>query len=394
MRATVVVWLSLVCCLVPAGIATGSSPDLTPLVQALRRVGPEGKGHVAATSAWAELTEQAGATDLPIILSGMDGAGPLAVNWLRAAVDTVAERQLRDGGSLPTAALERFLSDERHNPRARRLAYEWITRVDAGAPDRLIPGMLDDPSLELRRDAVARLLAAAKKSAEQKQKTEALATYRQALDAARDLDQVKEITEALDELGQGVDLPHHYGFVQDWQLLGPFDNRDGNGFDAVYPPEESIDFKASYDTPEGTLTWKPHRTDHEYGIVDLNKAIGKHMGVAGYAAAVFHSERGGPIEIRVGSENAVKIFLNGELLASSEAYHANEAIDQYAGSGELRPGRNLILIKVCQNEMTVEWAQDWKFQLRACDASGKAVLSTDRPKPNPPAKKEATQSKG
>ena len=109
------------------------------------------------------------------------------------------------------------------------------------------------------------------------------------------------------------------------------------------------------------------------------------MGAAGYAAAEFLSDRGGPIELHVGSENAVKIWLNGELLASAEAYSSNVAIDQYVGRGQLKPGRNLILVKVCQNEMTVDWAQNWKFQLRPCDSSGKAVLSTDRPPPKSPA---------
>ena len=55
-------------------------------------------------------------------------------------------------------ALEKFLVDRRHAPRSRRLAYEWLVRVDPAAADRLLPGMLDDPSLELRRDAVAQLL--------------------------------------------------------------------------------------------------------------------------------------------------------------------------------------------------------------------------------------------
>ena len=56
-------------------------------------------------------------------------------------------------------------------------------------------------------------------------------------------------------------------------------------------------------------------------------------------------------------------------------------MDQYVGAGELQAGRNLILLKLCQNEQTEEWAQDWKFQLRVCDATGKAVLATNRARP-------------
>ena len=127
------------------------------------------------------------------------------------------------------------------------------------------------------------------------------------------------------------------------------------------------------------MSWAPHHTDDEYGEVDLNKAIGKHMGAAAYAVAEFLSDRAQPCELRVGSGNAVKIWLNGKLLFSAEAYHANDTMDQYVGRGELKQGRNVILIKVCQNEQTEDWAQDWKFQLRVCDPLGKAILSTDRP---------------
>ncbi len=388
-------WLWLLIALVSATPALAQSPDLAPLVDSLRKVAPEGQGHREASYAWAELTSKAGADDLPVILDGMDGASPLAENWLRAAVDAIAERQVQAAGTLPLDALEKFLAEQEHNPRARRLAYEWIARVDKAAPERLIPGMLDDPSLELRRDAVARLITQAEKAVASSDNAQALSSYQTALGSARDLDQVKAIIEALDKLGHPVDVPHHFGFLVDWKLIGPFDNRGGKGFNEVYPPEEKVDFEASYETPDGQRSWQTHHTDGEYGEVDLNKALGKHMGVAGYAAAEFSSDDRQDVDIRIGSENAVKLWLNGKPLLAAEAYHANSAIDQYVGQGQLQPGRNVILLKVCQDEQTVDWAQSWAFQLRVCDASGKAVYSTDRgpaqPKPKKPAADNAAR---
>lgn len=383
---------SMVAASLPSG-ATAQTTELTTYVESLRRVRPEGVGHREASYAWGQLVEQADAESLPTILAGMDGAGPLAENWLRAAVDAVAEKQVQKSGKLPVDRLEKFLAHKNHNPKARRLAYEWIARVDKDAHERLIPGMLDDPSLELRREAVTRLVTAAAASAKDSQKEDAKETYRKALVAARDLDQVKAITEALAELDAPVDLPHHYGFIVDWQLIGPFDNRGGKGFNTAFPPEEGIDLAASYEGSAGSVHWKPHHTDHEYGEVDLNKALGKHMGVAGYAMAVFESDREQPVELRIGSENANKVWLNGEKLCEAEAYHANSAIDQYTGRGVLKKGKNVILVKVCQDEQTVDWAQNWVFQLRVCDATGKAVHAQDRGPANPkPKKAEATIS--
>jgi hypothetical protein len=167
----------------------------------------------------------------------------------------------------------------------------------------------------------------------------------------------------------------------DWKLIGPFDNHGGKGFDKAYPPETAIDLAGNYDGTDGTVRWMSHQTDDENGFVDLNKALGKHMGAAGYAMAEFHSDAQRPADLRLGTESANKIWLNGKLLTWAAVYHANLKMDQYVGRGLLQAGRNVILLKVCQNEQTEEWAQDWKFQLRVCDSSGKAILSTDRPGP-------------
>lgn len=59
----------------------------------------------------------------------MDDANDLAANYLRSAVDAIADRELAAGRKLPQSDLEKFLAEKQHNPRARRLAYELIARV-------------------------------------------------------------------------------------------------------------------------------------------------------------------------------------------------------------------------------------------------------------------------
>ena len=371
--------------------ARAQSESVPQLLDTLRKVQREGKGNQSAARAWAELTARADVEQLPTILAALDGADPLAANWVRAAADAVAERQLQRGGKLPIAALEKFLHEKQHNPRARRLAFEWIARADATAPDRLIPAMLDDPALELRRDAVARVLTVAETALKDQKNDVALSAYQKALASARDLDQVKLVTEALAKLDHPVDLARHFGFIVDWKLVGPFPNSSGKGYDTVYPPESLVDLMASYEGSDGKVAWIAHHTDDEYGNVDLNKALGKHMGVAAYVAAEFTSDRARPADLRLGSQNAIKIWLNGKLLATAESYHANGVMDQYVGRGELKAGRNVILLKICQNEQTEEWAQDWKYQFRVCDELGTAILSTDRPGPRVAVKQAAAK---
>src|SRR5436190_7898869 len=79
--------------------------DPAPLIAKLKAVAAEGKGNREATAAWQELAK-ADAAQAPAIIAGLDGAGPLAQNYLRAAVDAICQRTLQGGGKLPVEALE------------------------------------------------------------------------------------------------------------------------------------------------------------------------------------------------------------------------------------------------------------------------------------------------
>ena len=347
-------------------------------VRTLLSVGPQGKGNAAAAAAWKEITAK-GPEQLPELLAALDEAKPLAANWIRGAIDAIAGKAVREKRELPRKEIEAFVLDRSHAPRARRLAFEWLARVDDTAADRLIPGMLNDPSTEFRRDAVDRLLDEAK-AIPAKDSLAKIRTFRQALTGARDKDQVATIAEALKKLGEPVDLPAHFGFITRWQVIGPFDNRDKRGFDVAYPPEKEINLSAKYPGKKGTVSWRDHSTDDDYGMVDMNKAIAKHMGAAGYAYAVLISKQEQTVDLRLNSLCAVKLWLNGKLLASHEVYHAgsNDGFDRYINRVTLRPGKNTILVKCLQNEQEDSWAQNWDFQLRVCDATGTAIAAAKR----------------
>ena len=346
--------------------------EVARLVGRIRAVEAEGKGNVEASAASQQLA-RLGPDALLAVLDAMDGAGPIASNWLRAAVDTIAERSLAQGEALPRAKMETFVLDRRHPGLVRRLAYEWLARVDPSAPDRLIPGMLEDPAVELRRDAVARELEATQKLLEEGKEPDAIAAYKKLFPFSRDEDQVKLIAKFLEEKGEPVDLTKHFGYVQEWRLIGPFDNTDKKGYDLAYPPEKEVDYTAEYKGKASTVRWLEHSTPHTYGVVDFNKVLGKNKGAIAYAAAEMESEAARPVHIRASSHNAVKIWLNGQLLFSCNAYHRGVSMDQFQTRGMLRAGRNTILIKVCEDEQPEDWAQEWMFQLRVCDETGGGI---------------------
>jgi hypothetical protein len=359
-------------------VQAAPSDDLAKNLQTIRAVAAEGDGNKEAALAWRALVKSP-ARDIPGILAAFDEANPLAVNYLRSAVETIAQRELDKGDKLPAADLENFIGDTKHDPRARRLAYELIAGVDPTAGERIIPGLLNDPSVEFRRDAVARLLEQAPKRLADGDKDAARSLLVDALSGARDEDQVKAVKEQLQALGEKVDLPRHFGFLMSWRLVAPFDNTGKKGLAAIYPPEKDLNFSAKYESKDGKeIAWVEHTTKDENGIVDLAKALGPFKGAVAYAAAEFQSDERRAVDFRLGTPNSWKVWLNGDLIFAREEYHRGMNLDQYRMRGTLRPGKNAILIKVCQNEQTEDWAQRWQFQFRVCDAAGTAILSADR----------------
>ena len=345
------------------------SADPTAVLKAIHAVQKEGVGNKAATQAVKTLSA-AEADAIPAVLKGFTGASPLAANYLRSAVEAIADRQLADGAKLPAGQIEELVWDRSADPRARRLGYELLLRVDKSAEKRIIPEMLLDPSPEFRRDAVARLIMMADEISAD---PAAVKTYQQALSGATDSDQVKHIAAALKKFGKDVDLAGHYGFLTSWRIIGPFNNEGLVGFDKPSPPEEKLDLDAKLAGQRGEVAWDEIGTEHAYGILDIAKSIAPHKGAVMYLTTTFESGDADDIQFRFGTPNAWKIWLNGELLFGRDEYHRGMGIDQYQVGGKLKAGRNVILVKLCQNEQKDSWAQRYQLQLRVCHSSGIAV---------------------
>ena len=358
--------------------APGVSPDLARDIQAIRAVGSEGRGNVEATAALRRLAALGGEA-LPGLLAGMDGAGPLAANWLRGAVETIADREPAGGTNSTVPALGRFLLETRNDARARALAFELLSRADPATADKLLAGMLNDPSPDLRHGAVRKLVEQAAQTLAGGNKAGARVLLGQALASARQAAQIDAIATQLRDLGEPVDLPATFGFLMRWHVIGPFDSTGGAGFAHAYPPEERLDSNAQYDGKLGPVKWRDYTTTNEHGAIDMNQPFTPLKAAAAYAWTEFFSEADQDVELRLASENAWKLWLNGGLVFGQNEYHLQKAIDQYVMNVRLRRGPNTILVKVCQNEQTEDWAGGWDFHLRICDRTGATIRAAAPP---------------
>ncbi len=359
--------------------ATRTEAQLAPPMMRIKAIGKEGAGNPAAAQAWKELTNQ-GPEVLTEVLAALDDATPIAANYLRSAVEAIADKALANGKPLPKDKLEAFIRATRHAGAGRRLAYDLLVRIDPTTPGRLLPGMLDDPGAELRRDAVAVLVKDAAARLDKGDKDGALTVYRKALGHARDREQVKLLAKQLKSLGVEADLLKHFGYVTRWMVIGPFDNTDGTGFHKTFPPEKGVDVKAAYRGKDDKEVRWAEQTANKDGEIDFNKLYGEQKGVTAFAYAVVESPAERAMEVRAESNDAIRIYLNGKEIFAREEYHHGTRMDQHIGRGVLKAGRNTILIKVCQNEQSDDWARLWSFRLRVCDAIGGAVPLTQEVK--------------
>ncbi len=359
-----------------AGMVQSAKADVADAIATIQAIGPRGEGQQAAVTAAEEL-QAADASALVEILNALNSANPLAANWLRVSFESIADRTVKSGAEFPQQDVLGFFANHDNDPTARRLAYEWAITVEPALEEQIVPEVLNDPSSDMRRDAVTRLLEQASDLRAEERPFEAVLIYKKALTGATDDDQVRAIVGPLEELGHPVDVCHHFGFLTEWTLVGPFDNTDMGGFDVAYGPETSFDLTATYEGQLGPVTWETFKTEDSYGVLDIAALTEPHKGAITYAYTEFDSAVEQPVQFRLASWNAWKLWVNGELLFAREEYHRGMYFDQYIVEGALQPGVNQILLKVCQNEQTEEWAQSWQFQFRVCEQSGRAIYPMD-----------------
>ena len=351
--------------------------DVKELAATVNAIGLDGSGYPEAVVAVESLSKLESDAVLEI-LGSFDDDNPIAANWLRGAVESVAENARKQDKTLADEKLVAFIQDTSHSPKARAVAYHLLGIQNRSMADDLIPGFENDPSLELRLLAVDHLIGQAKTLNEADQQGPAIETYRKALTATRNAGQAQQIADALKELGEEVDTTEHFGFVKNWHIIAPFDFAGGEGFEKKYPPEIEINLKARYpgklvEELDGGARWKPIELGESKSRVDFNKAFAPIKEVVGYAVTTFDSDEARAVELRWGSPNGTKVWINGDLVGANKVYHAGDNFDQYIAKVDIKPGENIILVKLVQNDQTQSWTNVWHFSLRVCDHLGTAI---------------------
>jgi hypothetical protein len=138
--------------------------------------------------------------------------------------------------------------------------------------------------------------------------------------------------------------------VGPWYVCGPFDNSGQRGFDIAYPPEKSVDLKATYDGKGGQkVGWREGKfVDGQPNNLMIFRPEHNVQCVA-YLYREFNFPSAADLPISLGSDDTLTVWLNGEKLLAENVYRG-VAPDQNQLTLRLKPGKNSLLLKICQGD--------------------------------------------
>jgi hypothetical protein len=160
-------------------------------------------------------------------------------------------------------------------------------------------------------------------------------------------------------------------FITAWVFAGPYTkDKHGGGalFDVPFPPESEDD--------SAGVAWRaiPDEAIIEPGIVNILE-LEKGGDRCGYLKTVVEVERAQEARLEIGSDDGVKVWLNGEVV------HANNAMRGLTVGSDvctvnLRRGANVLLFKVTQG------GGDWRLccRIRGVDGFALEGVRIDRPR--------------
>ncbi len=148
---------------------------------------------------------------------------------------------------------------------------------------------------------------------------------------------------------------------QQWLVIGPFDNKDG--FHHKFPPEKKIDLLKTYKENSSTISWQHPDDSMRDGYINLAALYQKSDMAVAYALIHVKSPDQRAVQLRLGADEAVKVWLNDR-----EVWRMNRIrdaiIDDDVAQVTLQPGLNKILIKIINR-----W-EEWGFYFRVTDEVG------------------------
>jgi hypothetical protein len=168
----------------------------------------------------------------------------------------------------------------------------------------------------------------------------------------------KEVEEAIRSLAGAGQSPD--GFIVAWMLSGPYVQEGKSGadlFDVAFAPEK----------PDAQAEWRPVGVPPagKSGLVEMDKILGGDNRVA-YLRTQIASAKQQDAVLEIGSDDGVKVWLNGRVVHSNNATRPCTP-GQDKAKVRLKQGTNSLLMKITQG------GGEWSACCRVRSPDGKEL---------------------
>ncbi|MFZ4394240.1 MAG: FG-GAP repeat domain-containing protein [Kiritimatiellia bacterium] len=133
-----------------------------------------------------------------------------------------------------------------------------------------------------------------------------------------------------------------------WFYAGPFDNTGGNGFATAYPPEKGVDLAAQYTGKGGTkVSWQEGSfTDGQVNNLALFQPENNENAIV-YLYRELQCKDSRDLPVSMGSDDTLSVWFNGQPVHAENVARGCQP-DQVLLTLKTKPGRNSLLLKICQ----------------------------------------------
>jgi HEAT repeat protein len=181
-------------------------------------------------------------------------------------------------------------------------------------------------------------------------------------------DAVQMAVQVLGASVPGPEVAKLLGFVNTWQIVGPFPWTMSNAFTVVNIGEPNVDLSATYGSADKPLKWQKHESGDAGGSINLMGLIGGDRSCA-YALAKINVAEACDVVVRTGSDDGIKVWVNGQAVTEQNVDRPCQP-DSDQSPAKLQAGENTILVECTQN------GGGWNFCLRITKADGAPLAFT------------------
>ncbi|MDI9603699.1 MAG: HEAT repeat domain-containing protein [Acidobacteriota bacterium] len=288
----------------------------------------------------------------------------------KAGLLTVAEsRDPQDEVALAT--YHDTLADASASMQTKRRALQGVARIGNPRSLPLVEPMLDEPG-EVAND-VAAALASIAKAVGVTDRARAIGICERILRVSQDRATLTSAAATLRDFGVTADIAGPAGFITGWWVTPPIADRTTMEEGDPLTITDHIDPLQPIQYKDQTFPWTFHQVVDPLGVLDLETASARQDNVGAYALATVVSDRDRDVVLRIGSDDGLAVYVNGEEVHRNFLDRA-WALDQDTVTAKLRAGDNQILCKVTQG------GAQWSVSVRVTENDQPLVLPQKGPR--------------